>query len=155
MKAFPIPHGAIRIEVEDADDWRLLTRLLVDARDPTYDPAAYVTGRMMDEEVAEDWQEFVGPDLREQFDQSLVRVSSSIEEACKAHEGGKGGVDITLDRCQDWYGVLNRARLALEARHQLAANRGTAPAAPEAYAARLRDRLYCALQSLILDHAFD
>lgn len=155
MKAFPIPNGAIRIEVEDADDWRLLTHLLVDAGDPTYDPAADASGRMMDDEVAEDWREYVVPDLKDQFDATLNHVSNIIEAACRGHEGGKGGVTITLDHCHDWYGVLNRARLALEAKHRLAVHKNNPSAEPEIRAARLRDRLYCALQSLILDHAFD
>lgn len=155
MKALPIQNGAIRIELEDATDWRLFTRMLMDAGDKKYDPAADVSDRMTDGEIAEDWSEFVVPDLRDQFDAGLLRVSAMIENEYKAHDGGKGAVIIPRDGCHDWYGVLNRARLALEAKHRLAAQKNNPSATTDILAARLRDRLYCALQSLILDHAFE
>ncbi len=154
MKAFPISNGAIRIELEEADDWRLISRLVVDAGDQNYDPATDVSGKMTNEEVREDWNDFVLPDLRDQFDATLARVSTIIEKEWVAHEGKNGGIIITGEDCHDWYSVLNRARLALEARHGLGNIKQIHAVDPELHAARLRDRLYCALQSLILDHSF-
>ncbi len=157
MKAYPIPQGGIHIELEDADDWRLLARMLRDARDDAFDLAANVGGHIPDEEIAEDWQDFVMPDLRDQFDGQLERVTSAIARAHEAHQGGGGRVLVARDAGADWYGVLNRARLALESRYKLAEERGDGEEGPARgeHAARLRDRLYCALQSLLLDHAFD
>lgn len=155
MKAFPTPNGIIHIEVEDVDDWRLLTRLLIDAGDTDYDIADDICGRISDMEVASDWRDFVVPDLVVKFDASLARVAASIELACKEHDGGGGGFTIDPQYSHDWYGVLNRARLALESKYHLAASRKNAgEMTSEIHAAYLRDRLYCALQSLILDHAF-
>lgn len=155
MKALPIPNGGIRIELEDADDWKLLSRMLLDAHDEDYDLVADVSGGISDEQVAGDWNEFVVPDLRDQFDDAIRRVATSLEKAFEAHQGGAGRVVIPRDAAHDWYGVLNRARLALEARYRFGAAKGAAHADPEKHAARLRDRLYCALQSLLLDHAFE
>ena len=155
MKAFPFPQGGIHIEMEDADDWRLLSRMLMDARDEGYDLAADVSGRITDAEVAGDWRDFVLPDLRDEFDAALGRVVSTIGAAHAACQGVRGRVIVPREAAMDWYGVLNRARLALEARHRFAADGMPTKAEKEKHAARLRDRLYCALQSLLLDHAFD
>ena len=155
MKAYPIPHGSIHIELEDAGDWRLLSHMLMDARAEGYDLAADLCGMIADDEVAEDWRDFVLPDLRDKFDEALKRVTGVIGEAYAEHQGGSGRVIIPRDASMDWYGVLNRARLALEARHHFAAQEKPVQAGSEKHAARLRDRLYCALQSLLLDHAFD
>ena len=153
MKAFPISDGVIHIKVQDPDDWRLLSRILVDANDEDFDLAADVSGRIADGELADDWRDFVLPDLRDEFDESLGRVTRTLGEAYTAHQGGPGRVIIVRDAAMDWYGVLNRARLALEARHHFAARGKSAQADSEKHSARLRDRLYCALQSLLLDHA--
>lgn len=155
MRARPQAHGAIRIELDDVDDWKLLSRLLLDAHDPEYDLAADVAGRISDEEVAEDWREFVLPDLRDEFDGGLRRVTEAIERAFADCHGGAGSLEIARDAAHDWYGVINRARLALEARYQFAGEKPGPHMPPDVRAARLRDRLYCALQSLILDHAFE
>lgn len=155
MKARPIPNGAIRIELEDADDWKLLSRLLLDAHDPDYDLAADVAGRMPEGEVAEDWQDFVLPDLKDEFDAGLRRVRERVERGHEGCGGQAGFLVIPRDAAQDWYGVLNRARLALEARFRFAGQKAGPQMPPEMHAARLRDRLYCALQSLLLDHAFE
>ena len=155
MRARPQANGAIRIELDDVDDWKLLSRLLLDAHDPEYDLAADVAGRMPDAEVAEDWREFVLPDLRDEFDGGLRRVTKAIEHAFAACHGGAGALVIPRDAAHDWYGVINRARLALEARYRFAGEIPGPHMPPDVHAARLRDRLYCALQSLILDHAFE
>jgi len=154
MKVLRIQNHAIRIEIEDANDWRLFTRMLMDAGDENYDPAADATVHMHDDETTEDWLEFVVPDLREQFDASLLRVSKMIEKARKAQSGGKGGFLIPRDAAEDWYGTLNRARLALELKHRLAAPTNNPSASSNLMAARRRERFYCVLQCLILEHAF-
>ncbi len=153
MKAFPKPGREIQLEVENEGDWRLLTQLLADAATHDFDLAAEVCSGMVDDDITEDWREFVVPDLRDAFDESLARVVRMIDEARQKDFPGSGRVVIAPDVCMDWYGVLNRARLALESRHRVAAYRKAPTGQPEIHAAALRDRLYCALQSLLLDHS--
>lgn len=162
MKAIPTLNGGLRLEIQEPEDWKLLGRMLLDARDPEFDLADDLGGRVRDEAVAEDWREYVVPDLRESFDDVLTRVARVIEDAHRASKGGGGHVMIPRESSGDWYGTLNQARLALEARHGFGADGGAAKskAAVAGYpaekrAAFLRERLYCALQCVILDHTFD
>lgn len=153
MKAFPTSNRAIQLELEDQDDWRLLLQLLADAGMDDFDLALDVSAQMDVGEVSADWREYVLPDMREEFDGALARVARSIDEARRVHEFGEGNLMISVDAAMDWYGVLNRARHALESRHGLAARRKQSPDDLEVRSASLRDRLYCAMQSLLLDHS--
>lgn len=161
MKAIPTLNRGLRLEIHEPDDWKLLGRLLLDARDPGFDLAEDLAGRMHNETIAEDWSDFVVPDLRETFESAVTRVARAIEDAHRAHKGGPGQMTIPREAGGDWYGTLNQARLALEARHSFGAD-GIANSAaaltgypPEKRAAFLRDRFYGALQCVILDHVFD
>lgn len=153
MKAYPLPDRSIQLEVEDGDDWRLLEQLLIDAGMEGFDPALDVSARIGDEALMEDWVEYVLPDLREVLDGTLSRVARSIDRKRKETGAGAGRVLIAADDGMDWYGVLNRARLALESRHGLAMLRDRKVVDVDVRSALLRDRLYCALQSLLLDHS--
>jgi len=90
MRARPQANGAIRIELDDADDWKILSRMLLDAHDPEFDLAADVAGQMPDGEVADDWRDFVIPDLRDGFDTGLRRVTKAVERGFAACHGGQG-----------------------------------------------------------------
>jgi hypothetical protein len=88
-------------------------------------------------------------------------VTKAIDRAHRDSAGDAGRVLISRDAAADWYGALNTARLALEARHKFGnANHGrpnpqvVAGFSSEKRAAFLRERLYCALQCALLDHAF-
>lgn len=156
MKAYPIPNGGIHIEMDDNDDWRLIAHLIADARDETYDLADDISANITaGDDLAADWADFVLPDLREQFDFALARVAQTVGQAHAAHNGGPGRVVILQNAAPDWYGVLNRARLALEHRHRFSTLETISTKDLATHGARLRDRLYCALQSLLLDHSFE
>lgn len=162
MKAIPIDNGGLCLEMEDADDWKLLARMLLDARDPEFDLAEDLGGQVTDEAVAGDWREFVVPDLRVSFDDGLERVAKAIHRAHQDSAGGAGLVLIPRDAGAEWYGALNNARLALEARHKFGRDSHDRPRpqvvagfSSEKRAAFLRERLYCALQCALLEHAFE
>ena len=153
MKAYPLPDRAIQLDLEDGGDWRMLSQLLADAGMEGFDPALDVGARIGDEDLMDDWIEYVLPDLREDLDGALSRVARRIRRHRDESNAGSGRLVITADEVMDWYGVLNRARLALESRHGLATLKNRTVVEAEIRAALLRDRLYCALQSLLLHHS--
>jgi hypothetical protein len=146
MKVGPTLDGRLRIDAEDDDDWFLLGCI---AKDAAGDSLAERYGEMMDGEVAEDWREYVVPDLAEQFEGKVRGVQRAIDEA---REGGSGQIWVTRETAFDWYGALNLARLALEERYRFGPGRvlKRANQDPERYFAYIRSGFYSAIQSMLL-----
>ncbi len=154
MNIIPTLEGGLRIEVEDATDWLLLHSIGQDAIGREQSLAAKLGERIKDEEIRADWQAFVSPDLENGFATAVHHVTGEIHRAHKAHGKGPGAVWITPQDAEHWYSTLNQARLALESEHRLGDSESFNPAghSPATRSAFLRSQLYCAIQSLLLDH---
>lgn len=156
MKAMPTLEGGLRIDTEDADDWELLRAIVTDATPRRNgDDLAERLGNLISEEAgAEDWKEFVVPDLREAFQDELAQVGAAIESAIFNAAGEPGPLWIAQEDGFPWYSALNQARLALEEQHHFGAlewldPKGLKPARRDAF---IRTRFYCAVQSMLLDY---
>lgn len=113
MKAAPTLDGRIRIDLEDAIDLAVLRAIVGDARGRDDDLASQVSAGT-EPELAEDWEDFVLPDLRATFDAQLETVVRALREVAPGDTVFIGG-----DEAEAWFGALNQARLALEERFGL------------------------------------
>lgn len=149
MTAAPTLDGRLRIDAEDEDDWAVLGSIATDADG---DPLADRLGRLIRGEAAEDWREYVVPDLADEFEGRVAFVRKEVADALALAGGGPGKLWISRERAFDWYGAINQARLALEERYRFGAE-GKAPLnqGGDAVAAYIRSRFYCAIQSMMLD----
>lgn len=154
MKLAPSAEGGLRIEVEDKSDWQMLLGILRDAQDSGFDLAGRVGIKMQQTADWNDWEEFVIPDIREDFLAHLKTVLIAIESARLEAAGGPGHLWIKRDDAFHWYSSLNQARLALEAIHQFGAGEAIDPGqlSQTSLAAFIRSQFYCALQSVLLDN---
>lgn len=116
MKAAPTLEGGLRIDMEEAHDWQLFHAIISDATGHQDDLASRLGGLIRPEAGAEDWQEYIVPDLRESFQDDLNLVGAAIEAAMVHASGGAGPIWITPDDCFAWYSAFNQARLAIEER---------------------------------------
>ena len=154
MKIMPTLEGGLRIDAEDADDWKLLQGITHDAISCAENLASRLGNLITDEDVASDWREYIVPDLDEAFHADLSYVAASIAAARVDCGGGPGPLWITREDGFHWYSSLNQARLALEEIHHFGPTEAIEPAKlPLAErSAFLRSQFYCAIQSLLLDH---
>jgi hypothetical protein len=104
---------------------------------------------MATDEGAEDWQDFVLPDLRDAFNSQLAAIEAAIDSAGSDDQPGK--VFISKEDAELWYGGLNQARLALEERYDLS-NAALPEMTPGKRSAWFRSQFYLHVQSLLLDH---
>lgn len=154
MKIAPTLEGGLRIDAESSADWLLLETIVDDAmgrRDRLADRLGKLIG---DESVAEDWREFVVPDLDEEFQSAIACVALATEKAREKAIGGSGHLRITRDQAEVWYSVLNQARLALEDLYQFGSSEeiDLETLDPLPRSGFFRSRFYCTVQSLLLDH---
>lgn len=147
MKAAPTLDGRVRIDPESELDLAILRALLSDAQGAVGDLVASF-GEGMHSEVADDWREFVQPDLADQFNRQLVDVA---EDLANARPGE--ALFIGPDRIDAWYGSLNQARLALEEEHEFS-DEDLESMDPERASARIRFHFYGMLQELMLEILF-
>ena len=121
MKIEPTLEGGLRIDAESPLDWHVLMAIVHDARSGGEDLADRLGGLIDENAGAEDWQEYVVPELREGFDDQLRAVAEAIGTAMHKAEDGIGSVRIRPTDGPVWYGAINQARLALEDLHKLSA----------------------------------
>lgn len=154
MKIMPTLQGGLRIDAEDEGDWKLLQYITHDAVSCDENLAGRLGNLIADEVLADDWREFIIPDLDAAFHSDLSHVAAAISAARVDCGGGPGPLWITSDEALHWYSSLNQARLALEEIHRFGPSEGLDPAAlpPQSRHAFLRSQFYCAIQSLLLDH---
>ena len=155
MKVAPTVEGGLRIDAEEPGDWRLLQGIAHDAVSGDEGLARRLGRLITAEEVAEDWSEYVIPDLEAGFAAEVLQVTTAIAAARFEAGDGPGPLWITREDAFPWYGTLNQARLALEQRFHFGGHETVDPAdlPPVARAAFLRSHFYCAIQSLLLEHA--
>jgi len=154
MKAMLTLEGGLRIDAEDPADWELLTQMIFDADRCESDLADRLGGLIRDDAGAEDWREYVVPDLREVFRDELSDVAVALENAIHQAKGGPGPVWIEPNDAMSWYSTLNQARLALEEEFHFGQTEDVDPAEfpMEKRSAFSRSRIYCTLQSMLLEH---
>ena len=155
MKVAPTLEGGLRIDPETAEDWHVLRAILIDANSHDTDLATRLGGMVTDERIAEDWRDFVVPDLRESFADDLNQIQAAIETAAAFPKDGASPIWITRDDAFSWYSALNQARLALEETYGFGPDPESDPSnlQPVRHEALLRSQFYCALQSFLLQHA--
>jgi hypothetical protein len=153
MKLSPTAAGDLRIQVEHGVEWLILSSVARDARAGDFDPAASVGARITDEETRADWDEWVEPDLRLGFDQQVEAVARAVSEAQKRGRLRPGEWVVPKADFVTFFGALNQARLALEAKYGLANKLPEEEDAdsPERRSAYLRSQFYTFLQSHLLD----
>jgi hypothetical protein len=149
MKVAPTLKGGLRIDVESPVDWMVLRCIPHDARVGGLDLADRVAAPMVDDEGAEDWREFVLPDLRDAFNAQLATIEAAVEAA--GADDRPGRLFIAREDAELWYGGLNQARLALEERYDLS-NAALPEMTPGKRSAWFRSQFYLHVQSLLLDH---
>ncbi len=154
MKAMPTLEGGLRIDTENAADWEILRAIVSDANSNGIDLASRLGGLISEEAGAQDWEDFVVPDLREAFQDELAQVGATIESAIFEAEEGPGPIWITREDAFPWYSALNQARLAIEERYAFGSGHslsldGLTPARRSAW---IRSRFYEDIQGLLLDH---
>lgn len=154
MRVGPTLEGGLRIDAEDLGDWEVLHAILHDANRREDDLASELGGMVTEESAAEDWRDFVIPDLRDEFENQISTVAKAIE-AAMAKSGGEAG-SIWIKRSDGflWYGALNQARLSIEDLHHFGPTDDVdVDDLPPPYrSAFLRSQFYLAIQSLLLDH---
>ena len=151
MKITPTLEGGLRIDVEDAGDWAILMGMARDAIAHDEKLSQRLGNLITDAELADDWREFVVPELEAGFHADLAKVAEAIRNA---ESGGSGHLWITPDDAWHWYSSLNQARLALHEIHRFESSDLASPAdlEPGRRGAFLRSQFYCAFQTLLLDH---
>jgi hypothetical protein len=154
MNILPTLEGGLRIDVEDADDWQILSSITNDAISCDENLAKRLGRLITDEDVAPDWREFVVPDLEEGFNADVQHVTNAIATARYNCGGGAGPLWITPDDGLRWYSALNQARLALEETYHFGPSETIHLAGLPVVqrAAFIRSHFYCAVQSLLLEH---
>ena len=154
MKISPTIMGGLRIDAEGEADWHLLDMIITDAASCDRGLAARLADAIGDREMAADWNEWVVPELEEGFEAELAFVKMTIESACHEASGGVGPLWVIPREAQRWYGALNQARMALEARYHFGPSDGIdfEKLPLEKRGAFMRSQFYCALQSAMLEH---
>jgi hypothetical protein len=154
MTIIPTLEGGLRIDTEEEMDWRVFRILILDAMGKGTDLASRLGDLISEDAGAEDWKEYVVPDLREAFHDEINQVATAIESASFQANEGAGPLWITPADGYAWYSTLNQARLALEELHHFGANESISldENSQDRHTAFLRSRFYCAIQSLLLEH---
>lgn len=154
MKAMPTLEGGLRIDTETTAEWEILRSILVDANAPEVDLANRLGNLMAADPSAEDWRDYVVPDLREGFLDGLAHVGAAIEAAMFQAEYAPGPIWITPEDAGHWYSALNQARLGLEECFHFGTGETLVvkKLTPEQRSAWSRGSFYQALQGMLLDH---
>lgn len=157
MNFTPTAEGILRIEAETVQDWKLLRSILVDANGCETDLASRLGGIITEEAGAEDWHEYIVPDLREEFRSELAQVRAELDAAATQAAGGAGEIAIGPQNGFAWYSALNQARLALEERYHFGQTEHIAPGSlgPDARFPFIRSQAYCELQALLLEFVLE
>jgi hypothetical protein len=154
VKIMQTLEGGLRLDAEDSSDWHLLQGITTDALSCDESLAHRLAKLVSDKEMAEDWREYIVPDLEEGFSADVLHVTTAIASARLESGGDAGPLWITPDDAFQWYSALNQARLAIEERHHFGPGGEIHLASLTAISrpAFLRSQFYCALQSMLLEY---
>lgn len=152
MRVAPTLEGGLRVDADNPADWLILEMICTDA--------ANMPGSSLPERLAaymdknEDWDEYVTPELRDQFAAQIAHVSKAISSAEKTNDL-TGSLFIPPKDADIWYGAVNQARLSLEAQYRLS-NYVDDDEIDEndthILAAYVRNQFYNSLQSIFLEY---
>lgn len=143
MKAAPTLDGRIRIDIEDALDLAVLRAIVADAHSRDDDLASHLAAGI-DPDLAEDWDDYVLPELRGSFNAQLETIVGALGKVTPGET-----FFIGHDDAEAWFGGLNQARLALEGRYHLSENKGIGED-DEVKSAGIRSHFYQMLQGMLL-----
>ena len=135
-----------------------------------------------DEELVDDWQEFVMPDLRQEFTRQLDCVANDLRQAqpestpSPLHDDSLSEEEasdadattspaatyeliIPFDHIESWYGALNQARLVMQARYEFPETENLAAMVELLTSKNLKpyltSRFYMEIQGALLDLGMD
>lgn len=86
------------------------------ARDRLYSPP---TNDLAEETFAEDWQEYVEPELARLFQSAIEVIEGDLKKMHSDPVTGEATVSIPSEHLEAWIHGLNQARLVLTERHKL------------------------------------
>lgn len=144
MTVLPTLEGGLSIQPESDADWAVLEMISVDMGRPGH--LAESLAGLMDEDS--EWEEWVVPDLQETFNEQVAYVAVAVQHA---RDQSVQTVAITPKDAELWYGAVNQARLALQARYKLDAIDSLDGMPDELIQVYFRDRFYTALLSFLLE----
>jgi hypothetical protein len=160
MKLMPTLEGGLRIEIETPADWMVLEHIQYDALDGGEDRLPQRLGALMDEQS--EWEEVVIPELKSLFNGQVSCVVKGVTRGQEGVEIGaekaSGEVRITKEDAENWYGALNQARLALEAKYKFGQSEEIEDLEgfpDEKRSAFVRNQFYNALQGVLLDYVLE
>lgn len=146
---FPLG-GSLTIVINSEKDWDVLAMMAQDISSQAN--LAESLGGLMVEDSG--WKEYVVPDLKEGFNQQSNYVATVINNARSQEQGT---IHIEKENAELWYGAVNQARLALEARYNLSEIEDIGGATDKLYEVYCRDGFYhiilCALLEYIMSEA--
>jgi len=147
MKIGPTQDGRIQLSLDDKGEMQVFRTLIQDAY--AENGAVALTTRLALGGGDEDWQEFVQPELQEQYQTEVSVVEELLNQAVAA---GETVLYMSPDNARAWYSVLNQARLHLNHDHvvmeECSRLEGDGPRSHASY----RERFYVDLQSIMLDY---
>jgi len=156
MKIAPTLQGGIRIDVESMLDWVSLEMISLDAKREDTTLGKLFAKRMPQDD---DWDEYVVPDLEEEFNGQLDYVNRKVRLA-RSRNSEEGSLHINPADAGEWYGALNQARLALEEKFSLS-DYDTCELEEiqllkdEIRSAYIRSHFYADVQGLLLSYVMD
>lgn len=148
MNITPTLEGGLAIEPSSEIDWEVLEMITKDIGRPAH-LAESLAGLMADDS---EWDEYVVPDLETRFNNQSRLVAAAIQNA---REHDEPVVYIKPRHAEKWYGAINQARLALQARYKLESQDDFEDAPAELRSAYFRDRFYLMLQSMLLEYVME
>lgn len=151
MKILPTLDGGLCIIPESEIDWQELELICSDEDRPTHLAASLAD--LMDQES--EWNEYVVPDLEEDFRGQVKAVAGTIEKARTCDEPA---VFISPTDAEQWYGAINQVRLSMHARYdveELSNSNDLDDADPVIKSAYYRNRFYLLLQSMLLEYVLE
>jgi hypothetical protein len=150
----PTLEGGLCIDIEQVDEWIILHRIAHDALLGDVSLAERMAKLITDEEIADDWHDYVVPDLNGQFTASLLHVTTAINSARLEATSGPGRLWITPNEGFHWFSSLNQARLALEEQYHFGNDDQIdfSSLDPEVYSAIQRSDFYFTIQRMLLDN---
>ena len=158
MKLAPTLEGGLRIDADAVEDWMVLDAICADAAGM---PGESLYDRLSEKMMRDDdWEEFVAPDIRDQFSDQVIHVSRALSGASR-NEEQEGVVFISKEDAPIWYGAINQARMTLEHAYQLSELEEFAEIdelghlSDEKLSAVVRGHFYSTFQSLLLEYVLD
>lgn len=157
MKITPTADGGLHIATEDAADWMLLSGITNDALTRKGKLSHRLGERITNAVAAEDWLDYIAPEIEAGFSASVLHVTTAIATARVDSGGAIGSLIIPRSESLHWYSALNQARLSLEDTHKFGPNEDIKAdlLPPKRRAAFLRSQFYSAIQSMLLTVGLD